>query len=98
MNIQELEYKHKEIIGESDLNFPDWLIPGEDTNALYKKEEKLVAKEATKLSVEFAIETIEELQKIGGDKDFNHVAWFNLLGYKIQELKKYLDNNISDDK
>ena len=82
MNIQELEDKHKEIIGESDLNFPDWLIPDEDTNTLYKKEEELVAKEAAKISVEFAISMLESLEP--GEL-------FIGINDKIQELKQYLN-------
>ena len=51
MNIQELEDKHKEIIGESDLHVPEHFRD----SIHYDEEEELVAKEATKLSVEFAI-------------------------------------------
>lgn len=87
MNIQELEDKHKEVIGESDLNFPDWLIPGEDTNTLYKKEEELVAKEATKLSVEFAISLLKELRVCVCEMDCDPID------VKIDELKQYLDEN-----
>jgi len=44
----------------------------------------------TKLSVEFTIEVLEDLEK---GRNF-----YQPIRDKIQELKKYLDNNISDDK
>jgi hypothetical protein len=94
MNIQELEDKHAEIIGESDLNFPDWLIPGEDTSVLYEKEEELVAKEATKLSVEFAIEVLDSIFTNGfgcPDKHSSRGDWEEEYKNLKFTLQQYLD-------
>lgn len=84
MNIQELEDKHKTVIGESDLYIPDYLYgtSDEELPILYKEEEEFTAKEATKLSVEFAIEILNSIQPGQPFIDIND---------KIQELKKYLD-------
>ena len=92
MNIQELEHKHKEIIGESDLYYPEYLLEGLNKEKIfeeYEKEENLVAKEATKLSVEFAIEQL-------GSIIYNtrHTSTHDMtrdIMAKIQELKQYLD-------
>lgn len=88
MTIQELENKHAEIIGESDLNYPDWLTEDHDTFGLYEKEEELTAKEATKLSIEFAIEVLEGLNSTDLILNTNLSKEICI---KIQELKKYLD-------
>jgi len=99
MNIQKLEEKHQIIIGESDLNYPEYLMEGltkQQQFERYEKEEELVAKEATKLSVEFAIDILKDLNKLyetlPGKRDAWHYIQYNNL--KIQELKTYLDEKI----
>ena len=85
MNIQELEDKHKEIIGESDLHVPEYFRD----STHYDEEEELVAKEATKLSIEFAISVLEEftIQYCECGRIDDNVE----IESKIQELKQYLD-------
>lgn len=46
--------------------------------------------EHTKLSIQFAIEMLQELQKIGDSKNFNEVAWSNLLYIKTENLKELI--------
>lgn len=49
--------------------------------------------EHTNLSIQFAIEVLEELNVIGDVKNYsNGAAWSNLLYFKTEELKKYLEN------
>jgi hypothetical protein len=99
MNIQELEDKHKEIIGESELNYPDYIdfYTPRQLEDKYNKEESLVTKEATKLSVEFAIDQLNSLKLYDGGEmqsmsEAIHNKIFNSqIEDKIQELKKYLD-------
>lgn len=88
MNIQELEEKHQIIIGESDLNYPEYLMEGLTKQQQFKKyeeEESLVTKEAAKLSVEFAISVLEEV-----NKNYPELIHYRI-NDKIQELKQYLD-------
>ena len=92
MNIQELEEKHQIIIGESDLNYPEYLMEGltkQQQFEKYEEEESLVTKEATKLSVEFAISVLEEftIQYCECGRVDDNVE----IESKIQELKQYLD-------
>lgn len=56
----------------------------------------LIGKSHTKLSIQFAIKVLEELKQIAINRDFNYVAYDNLLYFKIQELKQYLDETNKD--
>ena len=93
MNIQELEKKHQIIIGESDLNYPEYLMEGltkQQQFEKYEKEESLVTKEATKLSVEFAINQLESLyEDLKSEYAFDWIL--EKIEDKIKELKQYLD-------
>jgi hypothetical protein len=46
------------------------------------------------LSIQFAIEVLEELKQIAINRDFNYAAYDNLFYFKIQELKQYLDEKV----
>ena len=89
MNIQELEDKHKEIIGESDLHVPEYFRD----SIHYDEEEELVAKEATKLSIEFAISVLENIDM---KLHLNSEAIYSkrqqkFIEDKIKELRQYLN-------
>ena len=86
MTIKELESKHADIIGESNLVYPDYFddYTPLELESRYKKEEGLVAKEAIKLSLEFAIGVLEE---INSKMSFSNQVILD----KIQELKQYLN-------
>ena len=95
MNIQELEDKHKKVIGESDLQYPDYFddYTPLELESRYKKEEELVSKEATKLSIEFAISVLESIDM---SLHLNSEAIYSkrqqkFIEDKIQELKQYLN-------
>lgn len=109
MTIEELQEKHCEIIGESDLNIPEYLC---DVMS-YTDVEEDVAKRAAQLSIQFAIEVLESFSTIdidgvpesesgsiqtsyGGiitNKNSGEYLYAEDLQNKIQELKKYLDGN-----
>ena len=40
------------------------------------------------LTIQFAVEVLEELKQIAINRDFNYAAYDNLFYFKIQELKK----------
>lgn len=85
MTVEELQNKHEEIIGESDLG----VIEEFKDSVIYDEEAFGVSQRATKLSIEFAINVLEwtmEYAKRGWDKSCQ-----DNVEDKIQELKQYLN-------
>lgn len=61
-----------------------------DNTGVSRDQAKLILKEIKKLHIEDKIKMLEELNQIAEDRDFNEIAYYNLLYGKIQELKKKL--------
>ena len=79
MNIEELEYSHYINVDKADIN-----------NTFQKEDLEYLAKEHTKLSIEFAISVLED--------DLSKYTYRELpeaIKDKIQELKTYLNEENS---
>lgn len=83
MTVEELQNKHEEIIGESDLG----VIEEFKDSVIYDEEAFGVSQRATKLSIEFAINTLEDVRQC-----CVFIAQpTNFIDNKIQELKQHLN-------
>lgn len=84
MTIDELKEKHRRIIAESDLHIPEYF---EDV-INYTEEENSTAENAKNLSLQFAIELLEELSQcwIGTSKVI-YVEDIEMLIDKLKESK-----------
>ena len=86
MTIEELGDKHSKIIGNDFENSEEELFEGEFEYWLNKQ------KRHTKLSIQFAIEVLKELNQIWvGDSKMIYV---DAVQNKVQELKEYLNEEV----
>lgn len=79
MTIEELQDKHEEIIGESDLG----VIEALKDSVVYDEEALYTSQRTTRLSIEFAISVLEDV--------YFNTGYIYFIEDKIQELKQHLN-------
>jgi len=79
MTVEELQNKHEEIIGESDLG----VIEEFKDSVIYDEEALYTSQRTTRLSIEFAISVLEDV--------YFNTGYIYFIEDKIQELKQHLN-------
>jgi hypothetical protein len=59
-----------------------------DNTGVSTEQAKIIAKEINKLHVQNKIDLLMELNQIGTRREYNGIAYYNLLYQKIEELQK----------
>lgn len=60
----------------------------EDNTGVSTEQAKILATEIRKIHLQNQIDLLMELNQIGTRRDFNGIAYYNLLHQKIEELQK----------